>query len=44
MHEITSEQLAEMIDRFQVSSDNELDLLLTELLIRPYPTKVTQDN
>ena len=44
MEEMTTEELLELVDVIKASSENELDELLTDFLVRPYPTKRSQDN
>jgi hypothetical protein len=44
MEEITTQELTELIDIIAASSDMELDELLTDFLVAPYPTKRAQDN
>jgi hypothetical protein len=43
MPEITAEQLSEHLDRVEVSTQDDKDELLRDLLVHVYPTKVTQD-
>jgi hypothetical protein len=44
MEEITTHELTELVDLLKAASEIELDDLLTDLLVAPYPTKRSQDN
>jgi hypothetical protein len=44
MNEITVDELGELLAQLELSTEESRDELLTDLLVRPYPTKVTQDN
>jgi hypothetical protein len=41
---ITAEQLSEIIFRIDARTERDGDETLTDLLVGPYPTKLTQDN
>ena len=41
---MTTQELGELMDLIEDSSETDRDELLTDLLIRPYPTKRSQDN
>ena len=38
------DELAELLAQLELSTEDSRDELLTDFLIRPYPTKSTQDN
>jgi len=38
------DELGELLAQLELSTEESRDELLTDLLVRPYPTKVTQDN
>jgi hypothetical protein len=44
MQQMTSDELAELLTQLEISDEESRDELLTDFLVRPYPTKVTQDN
>jgi hypothetical protein len=44
MPQMTSDELAELLTQLELSTEETRDELLTDFLVRPYPTKVTQDN
>jgi hypothetical protein len=44
MQQMTSEELADLVTQLELSTEESRDELLTDFLVRPYPTKVTQDN
>jgi hypothetical protein len=44
MQKLTAKDLAEHVQQLQKASVEELDELLTDLLVQVYPTKVTQDS
>jgi hypothetical protein len=44
MPEITTSELAQLLAHLRKSSRKDRDELLTDFLVRTYPTKVTQDN
>jgi hypothetical protein len=44
MQEMTTDELAELLAQLELSTEDSRDELLTDFLVRPYPTKVTQDN
>ena len=44
MEEITTQELTELVDVIYAASQLQLDDMLTDLLVRPYPTKRSQDN
>ena len=44
MEDMTTQELEELVDIIEDSSETDRDELLTDLLIRPYPTKRSQDN
>lgn len=41
---LTAKDLAEHVDQLETASVEDLDELLTDLLVHIYPTKVTQDS
>lgn len=44
MQKLTVKDLAEHVEQLQSASVDELDELLTDLLVQVYPTKNTQDS
>ena len=44
MEEITTQELTDLVDIIRSASELELDDLLTDFLVAPYPTKRAQDN
>jgi hypothetical protein len=44
MPDMTAEDLAEHLERLEQASDEDLDELLHDLLVRVYPSKRTQDS
>ncbi|WCB93653.1 hypothetical protein DSM104299_02369 [Baekduia alba] len=44
MQDMTTDELAELLAQLELSTEDSRDELLTDFLVRPYPTKVTQDN
>ena len=44
MPKLTAKDLAEHVTQLEHASVEELDELLTDLLVQVYPTKVTQDS
>ena len=44
MPKLTAKDLAEHVTQLEQASIEELDELLTDLLVQVYPTKVTQDS
>ena len=44
MRPITDDELLDLLIQCELSSDAARDELLTDLLVCPYPTRVTQDN
>ena len=44
MHPITNDELLHLVMQCELSDDDARDALLTDMLVRPYPTKATQDN
>jgi hypothetical protein len=44
MPRLTAKDLAEHLEQIELSTVEELDELLTDLLVQVYPTKVTQDS
>ena len=44
MPKLTAKDLAEHVTQLEQASVEELDELLTDLLVQVYPTKVTQDS
>ncbi len=44
MPDMTAEDLAQHLDRLEEASQEDLDELLHDLLVRVYPTKATQDS
>jgi hypothetical protein len=44
MQQMTSEELDDLVTQLELSTEETRDELLTDFLVRPYPTKVTQDN
>ncbi len=44
MEDLTTQELEELVDIIEDSSETDRDELLTDMLIRPYPTKRSQDN
>lgn len=43
MQKLTAKDLAEHVQQLECASVEELDELLTDLLVQVYPTKITQD-
>ncbi len=41
---ITAEQLSEIIVRLDARTEKDAEGVLTDLLVTPYPTRLTQDN
>jgi hypothetical protein len=44
MPEITVDQLAQLLAHLRAGTEESLDELLTDFLVVPYPTRLTQDN
>jgi len=44
MQKLTAKDLAEHVSQLETASVEELDELLTDLLVQVYPTKSTQDS
>src|SRR4051794_9251017 len=44
MQDMTTDELAELLAQLELSTEDSRDELLTDFLVRPYPTKHTQDN
>jgi hypothetical protein len=44
MNPITATELRRILDKLKNVSDEDRDDLLTDFLVRPYPTRRTQDN
>ena len=44
MEELTTQDLTELVDLIATASQIEMDDLLTDFLVAPYPTKRAQDN
>jgi hypothetical protein len=44
MQDMTTDELAELLTQLELSTEDSRDELLTDFLVRPYPTKSTQDN
>jgi hypothetical protein len=44
MRRITNDELLHLVMQWELSDDDARDALLTDLLVRPYPTRATQDN
>ena len=44
MQDMTTDELAELLAQLELSTEDSRDELLTDFLVRPYPTKMTQDN
>ena len=44
MQDMTTDELAELLAQLELSTEDSRDELLTDFLVRPYPTKSTQDN
>ena len=42
--QMNTDELAELLTQLELSTEDSRDELLTDFLVRPYPTKVTQDN
>jgi hypothetical protein len=42
--QMNTDELAELLTQLELGTEDTRDELLTDLLVRPYPTKVTQDN
>jgi hypothetical protein len=44
MQDISTQELNELVDQIRAAAEQELDELLTDMLVAPYPTKRSQDN
>jgi hypothetical protein len=44
MQQMNSDELADLVTQLELSTEETRDELLTDFLVRPYPTKGTQDN
>jgi hypothetical protein len=44
MQDMTTDELMELLAQLELSTEDSRDELLTDFLVRPYPTKSTQDN
>jgi hypothetical protein len=44
MRPITNDELLYLVMQCELSDDDARDALLTDMLVRPYPTTATQDN
>jgi hypothetical protein len=44
MQDMTTDELGELLAQLELSTEDSRDELLTDFLVRPYPTKSTQDN
>ena len=44
MPKLTAKDLAEQVSQLEHATVEELDELLTDLLVQVYPTKITQDS
>jgi hypothetical protein len=44
MQDMTTDELAELLTQLELGTEDSRDELLTDFLVRPYPTKSTQDN
>jgi hypothetical protein len=44
MRPITNDELLHLVMQCELSDDDARDALLTDMLVRPYPTTATQDN
>jgi hypothetical protein len=44
MQQMNTDELSELLAQLELSTEETRDELLTDFLVRPYPTKVTQDN
>lgn len=44
MNSMSTEDLAEHLDKLDAASVEDLDELLEDLLVKPWPTKIGQDN
>jgi hypothetical protein len=42
--QMNTDELAELLTQLELSTEDSRDELLTDFLVRPYPTKGTQDN
>jgi hypothetical protein len=42
--QMNTDELAELLTQLELSTEDSRDELLTDFLVRPYPTKATQDN
>jgi hypothetical protein len=42
--QMNTDELAELLTQLELSTEDSRDELLTDFLVRPYPTKSTQDN
>jgi hypothetical protein len=44
MPQMTTDELTELVTQLELSTEETRDELLTDFLVRPYPTRATQDN
>jgi hypothetical protein len=44
MPEMTTDELIDLLTQLELSTEESRDELLTDFLVRPYPTKATQDS
>jgi hypothetical protein len=44
MQNMSTDELTELVTQLELSTEDSRDELLTDFLVRPYPTKITQDN
>jgi hypothetical protein len=44
MQQMNTDELVELVTHLELSTEETRDELLTDFLVRPYPTKATQDN
>jgi hypothetical protein len=44
MPQMNVDELTELVTQLELSTEDTRDELLTDFLVRPYPTKMTQDN
>jgi hypothetical protein len=44
MRPINNDELLHLVMQCELSDDDARDALLTDMLVRPYPTRATQDN
>jgi hypothetical protein len=42
--QMNTDELAELLTQLELGTEDSRDELLTDFLVRPYPTKATQDN